>query len=152
MARKSHHALAPAEDIDILAPTQLTKQEFGRRLSRMLDERHMSQSDLVRLIEDETGKHIGRDAISTYVNGRVFPTPKSLSLICSALSVTRDELLPNASIQAINDEHPAVELRQAAGHPGKAWLRINRLMGFGLAARIVQIIHEEDQREFEEKA
>jgi transcriptional regulator with XRE-family HTH domain len=153
MARKSHHALAPAVDDPgaDFSPTQLTKQEFGRRLSRMLSERYMSQSDLVRKVKDVTGETIGRDAISTYVNGRTFPTPKSLELICRALGVDRDELLPNAAIQAINDEHPAVELRQAAGHPGKAWLRINRLLSFGTAAQIVSIIHEEDKRDFEDR-
>jgi transcriptional regulator with XRE-family HTH domain len=154
MARKSHFALAPAaEDMpEALAPTQLTKQEFGRRLAHMLDERHMSQSDLVRLIKAHTGADIGRDAISTYVNGRSFPTPKSLGLICAALGVTRDELLPNASIQAINDEHPALELRAASGHPGKAWLRINRMMSFETATEIVKLVNEEDKREFQGKA
>lgn len=153
MARKSHHALAPSmEDAgDNFTPTQLTKQEFGRRLARMLTERFMSQSDLVRRIEEVTGEKIGRDAISTYVNGRTFPTPKSLELMCRALGVTREELLPNAAIQAMNDEHPAVELRQAAGHVGKAWLRINRLLSFATAAQIVGIINEEDRREFEGK-
>jgi transcriptional regulator with XRE-family HTH domain len=151
MSRKSHHALAPAEDLSELAPTQLTKQEFGRRLSAILVERHMSQSDLVRLIEDRTNERVGRDSISTYINGRSFPTPKTLGIICSALGVARDELLPNASIQAMNDEHPAIEMRQAAGHPGKAWLRINRLMSFGVAAQIVGIISEEDAREFAER-
>jgi len=152
MSRKSHHALAPSvEEEHPLAPTQLTKQEFGRRLSGILAERFMSQADLVRAVKDKTGETMGRDAVSTYINGRTFPTPKSLALLCTALNVTREELLPNAAIQAMNDEHPAVELRQAAGHVGKAWLRVNRLMPFETAAQIVGIINEADKREFEEK-
>jgi transcriptional regulator with XRE-family HTH domain len=152
MARKSHFALAPSDDEVPLAPNQLTKQEFGRRLARILEERFLSQSDLVRLVEKTTGEKMGRDAISTYVNGRAFPTPKSLALLCTALGLTREELLPNAAIQAINDEHPALELRAAAGHPGKAWLRINRLMRFETATKIVTIINDEDKHDFEEKA
>jgi transcriptional regulator with XRE-family HTH domain len=152
MARKSHFALAPADEpVEQLTPNQLTKQEFGRRLARVLEERHMSQSDLVRAIEAKTGEKMGRDAISTYVNGRSFPTPKSLGLLCETLGMTRDELLPNASIQAINDEHPALELRAAAGHPGMAWVRINRLMTFETATKIVTLVNEEDKRSFSDK-
>lgn len=149
MARKSHHALAPADEVEQLTPNQLTKQEFGRRLAHILNERHMSQSDLVRAVEDKTSVKMGRDAISTYINGRSFPTPKSLGLLCEALGVSRDELLPNASIQAINDEHPALELRAAAGHPGKAWVRINRMMRFETATKIVTLINDEDKLDFE---
>lgn len=153
MARRSHHALAPSfDEPEQLTPTQLTKQEFGRRLAALLASRFMSQSDLVRAIKTKTGEEMGRDAISTYINGRSFPTPKSLELMCRALDVTRDELLPNATIQAINDEHPALELRAAAGHPGKAWVRINRMMGFETATAIVNLINEEDKKDFESQA
>lgn len=153
MARKSHHALAPSE-AEELTPTQLTKQEFGRRLAALILERGWNQSDLVRKVNDmfpDLDRPFGRDAVSTYVNGRRFPTPKSLNMLCQALGVTRDELLPNASIQAINDENPALELRQAAGHPGKAWVRVNRMMSFDVAAKIVSLINEEDKRDFEKR-
>lgn len=153
MARKSHHALAPALDHspEQLTPKALTKQEFGRRLAFLLDERMWNQSDLVRAVKRITGEDMGRDAVSTYINGRSFPTPKSLNLLCQALGVTKEELLPNGTMQAMNDEHPALELRAAAGHPGKAWLRINRLMRFETATEIVKLVNEEDKRDFEER-
>jgi transcriptional regulator with XRE-family HTH domain len=155
MARKSHHALAPAVEPveEQLTPTALTKQEFGRRLAAILVERHMSQSDLVRAINAKfpnLNPRFGRDAISTYVNGRSFPTPKSLGLICETLGLTRDQILPNATMQAMNDEHPAFEMRAAVGHPGKAWVRVNRLMRFETAATIAKLINEEDKKDFEE--
>lgn len=153
MARKSHHALAPGDDAaEQLTPRALTKQEFGRRLQSLLDDRGWNQSDLVRAINiafPDLDKPFGRDAISTYINGRSFPTPKSLNMLCQALSVTREELLPNSISQAMNDEHPALELRAAAGHPGKAWVKVNRMMGFDTAAQIVQLINEEDKKDFE---
>lgn len=151
MARRSHFANAPSPDRgDPLTPEALTKQEFGRRLQQLLDERHWNQSDLARRINEQNPDlepPFGRDAISTYIKGRSFPTPKSLSLLCKAFGMTREELFPNSAINAINDEHPAVELKVAPGQAGKAWLRVNRLMTFGTAAQIVQIINEEDQRE-----
>lgn len=149
MARKSHHALAPAEEQfePMLAPNRLTKQEFGRRLAHHIIERGWNQSDLHRKTKeiDPEEKGIGRDAVSNYVNGQNFPTPKSLALLCKALDVTREELLPNAIQQAMNDEHPALELRSAAGHPGKAWVLVNRMMSFETATKIVKLINEEDK-------
>jgi transcriptional regulator with XRE-family HTH domain len=150
MARKSHHAVEPAyETPESLTPHQLTKQEFGRRLSTLLVERRWSQSDLAREVERRTGQPFGRDKISVYVNGRSFPTPKVLGMLCDALGVMREELLPNALHQAMNDEHPAVELRAAAGQPGKAWVRVNRLMSFETATKIVTLINDEDKQRFE---
>lgn len=155
MARKSRFALAPVEDeVEQLTPNQLTKQEFGRRLQSLLDERGWNQSDLVRAVNaafPNLDKPFGRDAVSTYINGRSFPTPKSLNMLCQALGVTREELLPNAINQAMNDEHPALELRAASGHPGKAWVRVNRMMSFETATEIVKLINDEDKRDFEQR-
>jgi len=156
MARRSHFALAPSDTLDDqrgepMTPRALTKQEFGRRLQRLLDERGWRQSDLMRRTEetDPEKRGLKRDAISTYINGRSFPTPASLNLLALAFGLSKEELLPNATLNAMNDEHPALELRAAAGHPGKAWVRVNRLMSFETATQIVQLINEEDKRDFE---
>lgn len=152
MARRSHFAHAPSQDDRgaQLTPQALTKQEFGRRLQHFLDERGWSQSDLVRAVHAVTPataeKKMGRDAVSTYINGRSFPTPQSLNLLCKALGVSREELLPNALMNATNDEHPALELRMAAGQPGKAWVRVNRLLSFETATEIVQLISADDRK------
>jgi transcriptional regulator with XRE-family HTH domain len=127
-------------DGGFLTPRALTRQEFGRRLFKLLNERGMNQSDLARQAD------MGRDSISTYVNGHTFPTPKNLRAMAEALGVEPHELLPNEIMSAFDDEHPAIELKQAAGHPGKAWLRVNRMMSFGTAARIVTLIEEDDSK------
>ena len=147
MARRSHfaHAPTPEDQGSPLTPKALTRQEFGRRLQQLLDERSWNQSDLVRAVKAKTGEVIGRDAISTYINGRSFPTPKSLTLLCKALGLTREELFPNAVMQATDNEHPALELRQAQGHPGMAWLRLNRMLPFQVAAQIVALLDEADR-------
>jgi len=130
---------------DGLTPRALTKQEFGRRLFALMMTRSMSQSDLAR------AANMGRDSISTYVNGKTFPTPLALKKLAQALGVEQEELLPNGTLAALEEEHPAVELRQAAGHPDKAWLRINRSMSFATGARIVAMIDEEDRRDRAER-
>jgi transcriptional regulator with XRE-family HTH domain len=131
--------MAPAEtQTPQLTPRALTRQEFGRRLATLLLDKGWNQSDLARAAE------LGRDSISTYVNGKTFPTPKALKALSEALGVSKDDLLPNQMMQAMDDEHPAVELKQAAGHPNKAWLRINRAMSFATAAKIIELINKED--------
>lgn len=148
MARRSHFSNAPTEERGSpLTPQALTKQEFGRRLQQLLDERNWSQADLARAVKAKTGEAMGRDAISTYINGRSFPTPASINLLCKTLELTRDELFPNARMNATNDEHPAFEMKAAAGSPGQAWVKVNRLLSFGTAAKIVSIINEEDNGE-----
>ena len=143
MSRKSHYALPPStEELSPqLTPHALTRQEFGRRLQGLLLARGWNQSELAR----RAG--IGRDSVSTYINGKTWPTPKQLKAIADALGMQSDDLLPNTFKAGLDDEHPAVELKQAAGHPGKAWLRINRAMSFQTAAKIVSLLNEEDGRE-----
>ncbi|CAB4121000.1 HipB Predicted transcriptional regulators [uncultured Caudovirales phage] len=139
MVRKSRQSMPPGGEFDTsLIPKALTKQEFGRRLQALILEKNWNQSDAARA----TG--LGRDSISTYVNGKTFPTPRALKTLADALGVKTEELLPNAMMQAMDDEHPAIELKQATGHPGKAWLRINRAMSFSTAAKIIELINQED--------
>lgn len=129
-----------------LTPEALSKQEFGRRLQQALNDRNWSQADLAREVARITGRPMGRDAVSTYINGRSFPTPASLARLCKALGMTREELLPNALINASQDEIPAFEMRAAVGQPGRAWVRVNRLMSFEAATEIARILNEEDGR------
>jgi transcriptional regulator with XRE-family HTH domain len=143
MSRKSRSTMAPQaiETTPILTPRALTRQEFGRRLQQLMLAKSWNQSDLARAAD------LGRDSISTYVNGKTFPTPVALKKMADALGMEPQELLPNTMMNAMDDEHPAVELRQAAGHPGKAWLRVNRAVSFGTAAKIVELINQDDERE-----
>lgn len=147
MPRRPHHALEPSEERGTpLTPDAISKQEFGRRLQKLLHERNWSQADLSRAVQQKTGTAMGRDAISTYINGRSYPTPKSQELLSKALGVTREDLFPNATINAVNDEHPAFEMKVAPGYPGRAWVRVNRMVSFDTAAEIVRLLNAEDQR------
>jgi transcriptional regulator with XRE-family HTH domain len=143
MSRKLRHFLEPSVEDEIpggtLSPKAVGRQEFGRRLLSLIIQRGWNQSDLAR----ETG--IGKDSISGYVRGRSFPNPTTLNQLCDTLGVTREQLLPNSLQAAMDEEFPAVELRQAVGHPSKAWLRVNRAMSFATAAKIITLIEEDEE-------
>lgn len=118
-------------------PKNLTKQEFGRRLQAVLMDRNLNQSDLAR------AAGLGRDAVSTYVRGRSFPEPKNLAKIAQALGVSTQALLPNTIASALDQEAPSMEIKEAVGHEGKCWVRINRLVTTKQALKIMQILNED---------
>lgn len=139
MARNPRHHLPPSKVDEKLyddTPKSLSKQEFGRRLHAILLQRGWNQSDLAR----KTG--VGRDAVSTYIRGRSFPEPGTLKKMADALGMDPGELLPNALESAVDRDLPALEIREAIGHPGMAWLRINQRVTTGQALRIMQILQE----------
>jgi transcriptional regulator with XRE-family HTH domain len=140
MANKSAFRNMPvsSELTNQLTPKALSKQEFGRRLYKLMLEKNWNQSDLARAAD------LGRDSVSTYINAKTFPTPKALKKLADCFGMEPGDLLPNSIMNAMDDEFPAIELRQAAGHPGKAWLRLNRAISFEAAVRIVAIIDAED--------
>lgn len=127
------HIAGPPVD----GPRHLTKQEFGRRLMNAIIERRWNQSDLARAAD------LPRDSISTYVRGKSFPTPLSLSKIAAALRVDPEELLPNHTERAIAEDEPALEVKVSPARPGAAWLRVNRLVSLATAVQITRLIEED---------
>jgi transcriptional regulator with XRE-family HTH domain len=121
-----------------LTPKHLTKQEFGRRLYRLLLERGWNQSELARRAD------LPRDSVSTYIRGRSLPTPTSLKKIAEALGVEPENLLPNVVESAIDEDNPAFDLRVSPSRPGVAWVRVNRQMSFAAAVKISEIISNDD--------
>jgi transcriptional regulator with XRE-family HTH domain len=139
MAQKARHHLPPAIDTADMAPKELTKQEFGRRLMALMLDKGWNQSELARAAE------LGRDAISTYIRGVSFPEPKNLRKLANALDVQADQLLPNVVVRAMDsDANPMLEIKQAQGHPDKVWLRVNRMTSFTTAGRIFSILQEDE--------
>lgn len=143
MARNTRFANPPAAGVAVntapLPPREMRKQEFARKLWELMVARNLSQADLAR----ESG--LGRDSVSNYVNAKTLPEPKQAKALADALGVTVPELYPGAVEAAVDAEIPAVELRQVAGHPGKAWLRVNRALSFATAAKIIALLEEEDR-------
>jgi transcriptional regulator with XRE-family HTH domain len=117
-----------------LAPKHLTKQEFGRRLYKLMMTRAWNQSELARQ------SNLPRDSISTYIRGIALPTPKSLEALAAALGVQPIDLLPNAMEAAVDEDHPSLEMRVSTSAPNAAWLRVNRLVSLSTAARVIELI------------
>lgn len=142
MTRTVRHMPPAATNMDVGAantPKALTKQEFGRRLTALMREKNWNQSDLAR------AARIGRDAVSTYVRGRSFPEPKSLKKLADAFQLEPQQLLPNSVMEALDDELPALEIKQAIGHPDKCWLRINQMVSMEQALAVAQILKPESK-------
>jgi len=85
-----------------------------------------------------------RNNISTYINGRSYPTEQSLAKLAKALGTTSDELLPNRAEMAIRGEsQPDLSMKSSVADPGKAWLVVNRLVSTRLAAEIMVLLEKE---------
>lgn len=119
---------------DELTPRHLTKQEFAKRLHKLLTDRRWNQCDLAR------AANIGRDAVSTYIRGRSFPEGKNLLAIAEALQMRPEDLLPNTLESAIQFEHPAIELRVSHSDPSLAWLKIDQRVDMATATEILALL------------
>lgn len=143
MADNPRHHQAPGDYDDIRTPRHLTKQEFARRLSAEILARGWTQADLAH------AAGIGRDAVSTYVRGRSLPTPLSLKKMADALGIDPHTLMPNGRENAIDHDTPSFEMRESVGHPGRVWVRVNRLLSLRQALAIAHVLNAEDARDGE---
>lgn len=147
MSREQRHSLSVSRE-ELPDDEPLTRQEFARRLNRLLMEKGWSQSDLARRAFGTTVNSQGytvaakRDRVSCYITGKSFPDRKTLAKIAEAFGVEPEELLPNVTMNAIQKEEVSLEIRQAAGHPDKVWLRVNKLVSPAKAARVFTVLND----------
>jgi transcriptional regulator with XRE-family HTH domain len=124
------------------APRHLSKQEFGQRLRKKMLEKGMHHAELARRAD------LPRNNVSTYINGRSFPSEISLNKLAKALGCTADELLPNRLEMAIRGEAmPDLSMKTSVTDQSRSWLVVNRLVSTGLAARIIQMLEDERAKE-----
>jgi len=71
----------------------------------------------------------------------VFPDPRSLDQLAVALNLPVEELTQNLVESATHKEEPEFEIRQVVGHPGRAWLRVNRIVTMDQAIKIATILN-----------
>lgn len=121
-----------------LIPRHLAKDEFGRRLYKLMIERGWRQADLAR--------HAGlpRNAISVYLRGASLPNPDSLKALAKAFNMEPDVLLPNYTESAIERDNPELEFRVSPADPKKAWLRVNRLVHTSTAVKIMALLEDDN--------
>lgn len=116
----------------------LVKQDFGRRVYRLMIKRGWTQSELSRQAD------LPRDSISVYVRGVSLPTPESLKKLAGALGAEPEELLPNNPELSVDADLASLELRISAADPSRAWLRLERLLSARTASKIVELIAADD--------
>lgn len=117
------------------APTKTSNAEFGRRIQSLMLERNWNQAELSR------AAGLGRDSVSTYIRGKVFPDPKNLKLIADAFGMTPQQLMPSDMTSVMDAEVPALEIRQSAADPSKVHIRINRTVTVEQAGKIFAILN-----------
>jgi len=126
----------PSELTDVdLSVRVIRKQEFAKRLYKMLVARDMTQSELARKAE------IGRDSISQYVRGMNVPQPKNLRKIADALKVEPEELFPNYEAASVEDELPEQNFKGVTGDPDHMWVRLNIKLPKAKALEVMRIIN-----------
>ena len=75
---------------DARAPAAPNKEDFGRRVYRLMLAKNMNQSDLAR------AAGMDRNRVSSYVRGQSLPTGLFLKKLADALGVKPTDLLPDA--------------------------------------------------------
>jgi transcriptional regulator with XRE-family HTH domain len=143
MARSNRtHLSGDKMDANEMPPKVLTKHEFGQRLYQLMVRRGWNQSEVAR----RAG--LQRDSISTYVNGRSFPTPLSLQALARAFDMDPDQLLPNYAHRAMEaDARVAdmyVDMKVSPSDPKRALLRINQMVPRALAVKILSMLETDD--------
>ncbi|WP_316397298.1 helix-turn-helix transcriptional regulator [Bradyrhizobium sp. 33ap4] len=140
MARANRPHLPPSNKPpkSTLIPKQLTKDEFARRLYKLMMEKGWRQAEFAR----RAG--LPRNAISVYLRAASLPSPENLKKIADALKIDPEVLLPNYAQSAIEQDNPELEMRVSPANPQKAWLRINRLVSTSIAVQILELLQKDD--------
>lgn len=147
MSRNVKRRLSPTSEPTTVVSDDL--ETFARRLHYALLDRDMSQSDLARKVWGQTRTDargyetvVGKDRISSYINGKQMPEPKTLKKIADALKMKPEDLAPDLAASAIERGSPEVEMKLMGGHTDKALLRVNKLLPLSLAAEIIKMISD----------
>jgi transcriptional regulator with XRE-family HTH domain len=155
----------------IINPKNRTESErnelrtFARRLSGLMAQRRMSQSDLARAIwgstVDTRGRDVGknRDRISNYVNARQMPEAKTVRKLADALGVAVTDLVPaldlpegpgtrafRGMIEGDAGDTTEMSMSVVGGtSPTMAMLRLRKVLPLGAAAQIMAIVADADR-------
>ena len=145
MSRKKLFIAHPSAES---APTvEIGRQDFGRRLQQLLDQKGMNYSDLARAVWGKTTTKSGyevaknRDRISVYVAGKAFPDPRNLKKIADTLGVEIADIAPEHVGDAmIDQQNPTYSITKVQGESDKVFLRVNKLVPEQVAAKIMFLL------------
>lgn len=134
MAKRVRTHISDSQTDPDLRPKHLTKQEFGKRLYKLMIGKGWHQSELARRAD------VARDSVSTYIRGVSLPEPGNLERLARALGVDPVDLLPNHIEAAIDNDIPSLEMKVSGSDSRVAWLRINRLVSTATCVKVVELL------------
>tara|TARA_B100000902_G_scaffold59611_1_gene66617 strand:+ start:9211 stop:9615 length:405 start_codon:yes stop_codon:yes gene_type:complete len=132
---KAHTNPSELDDVD-LSVRVIRKQEFAKRLYKIIVAKNLTQSEVARM------SGLGRDSISQYVRGLNIPKPTSLAKLAEALKVEPEELYPNYQAASVEEELPEQSFRAVSGDPEFMWVRINIKLPKSKALEVMRLINE----------
>jgi transcriptional regulator with XRE-family HTH domain len=125
---------------------------FAKRLSQLMSERELSQSEVAEKIwgrhVSSEGKNVakGRDRISVWVSGRNFPDRENLQKLAKALKVKVSELAPEAEIKAAHSVAADWSITKPHGEVGMSFFQAARYLPDDIAHEIIGLLIKADQR------
>lgn len=111
------------------------KQDFGRRLYKLMLNKGWRQSELAR----KAGMQ--RSSISAYIRGNTLPTPVNIDKLAAALGVSDpDDLLPKHLVGSTLSDRPVFELRAGSTGQGRVHVRLDMVMPMDIASEITALV------------
>lgn len=123
-------------------------QHWGHRLSRLLIENKMTQSDLARKVWNEERADargythvVGKDRVSAYVNRGVVPEMWIIEKIAKIFDTEPEKLCPEAFT-----EKPTRQVMRFDAFVGseEGLLTVNRIVSREVAMKVLQILSRHD--------
>ena len=108
------------------------REDLARKLRLALHTREWNQSDLARAAS------LPRELISSYINGRAFPTTRSLRRLADALQLKIEDLAPQAPGMFQWEPPPTMEITGLAN--GMAKITVNTVVPISVALEIGRLI------------
>ena len=108
------------------------REDLARKLRLALHTREWNQSDLARAAS------LPRELISSYINGRAFPTTRSLRRLADALKLKIEDLAPQAPGMFQWEPPPTMEITGLAN--GMARITVNTVVPISTALEIGRLI------------
>ena len=125
---------------------------FAKRLSQLMSERELSQSEVAEKIwgrhVSSEGKNVakGRDRISVWVSGRNFPDRENLQKLAKALKVKVSELAPEAEIKAAHSVAADWSITKPHGEVGMSFFQAARYLPDDIAHEVIGLFIKADQK------
>lgn len=112
------------------------KRRFARELQQRCVKMGWTQSDLSR----KSG--LSGDSISKYFNAKQVPSPTNLGKLARAFKCPPEELFPEPSISETGELN-VLEIKQVLGNPDKVVLRVNKVVTFDAASKIMELLRDQ---------